>query len=235
MRPGDFVWDEPPQEQRRINRSGHRRARRVDEVGDVADTLAKYDLIHVKVYFEGMMKFKNKDLKPGTYRLTIGMSTSQIIDAITKDPAWQGGEYKTPPVNGLRAAADFLVIAGSAPIQMQKELPTRDAADAFVEKTIDHYIETLDANDFLYQVSSSADYDPSPDLEKIKAPVLWINSADDLINPPSLPIAAELARRIPHGRYIVIPESDQTHGHGTHTWASVWQDRMAELLKETDR
>lgn len=158
-----------------------------------------------------------------------------VIDAITKDPAWQGGEYKTPPVNGLRAAADFLVIAGSAPIQMQKELPTRDAADAFVEKTIDHYIETLDANDFLYAVSSSADYDPSPDLEKVKAPVLWINSADDFINPPSLPIAAELARRIPHGRYIVIPESDQTHGHGTHTWAAVWQDRLAELLKERDR
>jgi homoserine O-acetyltransferase len=158
-----------------------------------------------------------------------------IIDGITRDPAWQGGEYKTQPVDGLRIAADFLIIAGSAPIQMQKELPTRDAADAFVVKTVGHYIETLDANDFLYAVSSSADYDPSPDLEKIKAPVMWINSADDFINPPSLPIAAELARRIPHGRYIVIPESDQTHGHGTHTWAAVWQDRMAELLRETER
>ncbi len=158
-----------------------------------------------------------------------------VIDAISKDPAWQGGEYSAQPMAGLRTAADFLIIAGSAPIQMQKTLPTRDQADAYVEKTVDGYLKTLDANDFLYQVSSSADYDPSPDLEKIKAPVLWINSADDFINPPELPLAAELAKRIPHGRYIVIPASEQTHGHGTHTWAAVWQDRMAELLKETER
>jgi homoserine O-acetyltransferase len=158
-----------------------------------------------------------------------------VITGITSDPAWQGGEYRTPPLAGLRIAADFLMIAGSAPIQMQKDLPTRDAADAYEAEHVGQYLKTIDANDFLYQVSSSADYDPSPDLEKIKAPVLWINSADDFINPPSLPIAAELARRIPHGRYIVIPESDQTHGHGTHTWAAVWQDKLAELLKETEK
>ena len=158
-----------------------------------------------------------------------------VITAITSDPAWQGGEYKTPPLAGLRTAADFLMIAGSAPIQMQKDLPTRDAADAYEAEHVATYLKELDANDFLYAVASSGDYDPSPDLEKIKAPVLWINSADDFINPPSLPIAAELAKRIPHGRYIVIPASEQTHGHGTHTWAAVWQDRLAELLKETDR
>lgn len=158
-----------------------------------------------------------------------------VIDAITSDPAWQDGEYTSPPKAGLRTAADMLIIAGSAPIQMQKELPTRDAADAFEEKTVGHYIDTLDANDFLYAVSSSGDYDPSADLEKIKAPVMWVNSADDFINPPSLAIAAELAKRIPHGRYIVIPESEQTHGHGSHTWAILWQDRMAELLKKTER
>lgn len=158
-----------------------------------------------------------------------------VTQAIVTDPAWQGGEYKTPPVQGLRTATDLLIIAGSAPIQMQKDMPTRDAADAWEAQHVGEYLKTIDANDFLYQVSSSADYDPSPDLEKIKAPVLWINSADDFINPPSLPIAAELAKRIPHGRYIVIPESDQTHGHGTHTWAAVWQDRLAELLKATEK
>jgi homoserine O-acetyltransferase len=158
-----------------------------------------------------------------------------IIDAITSDPAWQGGDYKTPPVQSLRTAADILIIAGSAPIQMQKALPTRDLADAYEAKTVAEEIRTLDANDFLYQVASSGDYDPSPDLEKIKAPVMWVNSGDDFINPPELAMAEQLVKRIPRGKFVLIPASDQTHGHGTHTWAAVWQDRMAELLKESGR
>jgi homoserine O-acetyltransferase len=91
-----------------------------------------------------------------------------------------------------------------------------------------------DANDLLYQVSASRNYDPSPKLETIKAPLLWINSADDFINPPELAIAPDLVKRIPHGQYVLIPISDQTHGHGTHTYAAVWQDHLAELLKETE-
>jgi homoserine O-acetyltransferase len=158
-----------------------------------------------------------------------------LVDAIVSDPAYQGGEYKTPPVNGLRTAADILIIAGSAPIQMQKDLATRDLADAYVKKHVDEEIATLDANDFAYQVSSSSDYDPSADLEKIKAPVMWINSADDFINPPELGMAEQFVKRIPRGKFVLIPASDKTHGHGTHTWAAVWQDHMAELLKESER
>jgi len=161
------------------------------------------------------------------------MWRKMIIDAIRSDPAWNGGDYKTEPQAGLRTAADFLVIAGSAPLLFQKNWPTRDAADAWLDETIGKDLATLDANDFLYQVDSSRGYDPSAKLGDIKAPVMWVNSADDFINPPELGIAEKEVKLIPHARFILIPISDQTHGHGTHTLAAVWQDYLAELLKET--
>ena len=156
-----------------------------------------------------------------------------IIDGIRKDPAWQGGEYTVEPKMALRIAADVLRIVGSAPLQMQKALPTQNAADAYLDSYTKHELETLDANDLLYQVASSRDYDPSADLGKIKAHVIWVNSADDFINPPELGIAERQARQLAHGRYVLIPISDKTHGHGTHTWAAVWQSYLAELLDET--
>ena len=157
-----------------------------------------------------------------------------VIDGITQDPDWMGGEYKSEPQMALRIAANMLLIAGSAAHQMQKSYPTRDQADAYVTDYIARVLKTDDANDLLYQVSASRNYDPSPRLETIKAPLLWINSADDFINPPELNLAPDLVKRIPHGRYVLIPISDQTHGHGTHTYAAVWQDHLAELLKETE-
>ncbi|TWB20621.1 homoserine O-acetyltransferase [Nitrospirillum amazonense] len=153
------------------------------------------------------------------------------IAAIKADPAWQGGEYKAQPKEGLRTAAALLSIAGSAPIQMQKTYPTREAADAAVEKILD--VSGMEANDLIYQLDASRFYDPSPKLETIKAPVLWINSGDDFINPPELGLAEQLAKRIPKGQFILIPASDQTHGHGSHTWAVLWQDKLADLLART--
>jgi homoserine O-acetyltransferase len=160
---------------------------------------------------------------------------AMIIDDIKSDPAWLGGEYKQQPRDGLRAAEDILLIAGSAPIQMQKTFPVRDAADKYLAETMDKQLASLDANDLLYQVASSRDYDPSAALEKIKAHVMWVNSGDDFINPPDLGIAQTMAPRIPHGRFVLIPASDQTHGHGTHTWAAVWQGYLAELMAESER
>jgi homoserine O-acetyltransferase len=160
---------------------------------------------------------------------------AMTIADIRTDPAWMGGEYKQEPRQALRAAEDILLIAGSAPIQMQKTLPTRDTADKYLDDTMTKQLASLDANDLLYQVASSRDYDPSASLEKIKAPVMWINSGDDFINPPELAIAQTMAPRIPHGRFVLIPASDQTHGHGTHTWAAVWQGYLAELLKESGK
>ena len=154
-----------------------------------------------------------------------------ITEAIRTDPQWLQGEYKSEPVSALRTAAGMLLIAGSAPIQMQLSLPTRDAADEFLQKFMQRELEDLDANDFLYQVSASRDYDPSAGLEKIKVPLMHVNSGDDFINPPELGIAERQIKRVKGGRFVLIPASDQSHGHGTHTWAAVWQQYLAQLLE----
>ncbi len=161
------------------------------------------------------------------------MWRKMVIDAIEKDPAWNGGEYKSQPQNALRAASGLLIIAGSAPLPMQNEVPTAVAADKALEKRVANYVGDIDANDLLYQIASSRDYDPSKGLEKISAKVMWVNSGDDFINPPELGIAEREARRLRNGRFVLIPAGPNTHGHGTHTWAALWQDHLAELLKES--
>lgn len=156
-----------------------------------------------------------------------------VVEAIEKDPAWKGGDYAEEPKAGLRNAEDMLSMAGSAPVLWQKLYPTPEAVDRYVA-SLETSIAALDANDLIYQVESSRNYDPSPKLETITAPVLWINSADDFINPPELGIAEREAKRLKRGRFVLIPIGPDTHGHSTHTWAAVWKDRMAELLKESE-
>lgn len=158
-----------------------------------------------------------------------------VMDGIRTDPEWKGGDYTTEPPQGLRIALDFLIIAGSAPLPMQKSVPTRDDADKYLDKYFHDRIGGLDANDFLYQVNASRNYDPSPQLEKIKAPVMWINSGDDFINPPELGIAEREVKRLKNGRFILIPASEQTFGHGTHTHAALWKEHLMELLRESAR
>lgn len=160
---------------------------------------------------------------------------AMIVDAITKDPRWARGNYKTEPQQSLRTTADLLMIAGSAPIPMQKSLPTRDTADKYLQQTQARVLSDLDANDILYAVEASRDYDPSAGLDRIVAPLIWVNTADDFINPPELGIAEREVTKIPRGRFVRIPASESTHGHGTHTWAAVWQSYLAELLKESAR
>ena len=155
------------------------------------------------------------------------------IQGIRLDPDWRNGDYTTEPQAALRTWADFLIIAGSAPLVMQKNLPTRDAADQFVENSVKRTMASVDANDVLYAVSSSRNYDPSPNLEKITAHVMFINSADDFINPPELGIAEREIKRVKNGKYVLLPISEKTHGHGTHTDAAVWQDYLKELLAES--
>jgi homoserine O-acetyltransferase len=158
-----------------------------------------------------------------------------VMDGIRTDPEWKGGDYTTEPPQGLRIALDFLIIAGSAPLPMQKSVPTRDDADKYLDKYFHDRISGLDANDFVYQVDASRNYDPSPQLEKIKAPVMWINSGDDFINPPELGIAEREVKRLKNGRFILIPASEQTFGHGTHTHAALWKEHLVELLRESAR
>jgi homoserine O-acetyltransferase/O-succinyltransferase len=153
-----------------------------------------------------------------------------IIEAIRTDPQWLAGDYQTEPAGALRNAAGLLMIAGSAPIQMQQALPTRDAADQFLDNYMQRELANLDANDLLFQVGASRDYDPSAGLDKIKAPLTQVNSGDDFINPPELGIAEREIKLVKGGRFVLLPASDQTHGHGTHTWAAVWQQYLAQLL-----
>ncbi|HEY0191104.1 MAG TPA: alpha/beta fold hydrolase [Kofleriaceae bacterium] len=158
-----------------------------------------------------------------------------LIDAIQQDPDWKHGEYTRPPRAGLLEAYALSTIAGSSPIADQQRLPTRDAADQDVEDGEAKFVAGHDANDLLYQVASSADYDPSADLEKITAKVTFVNSADDFINPPELGIAEKLIKRVAHGKLVLIPASAQTHGHGTHTWGAFWAADLQALLDATAR
>jgi len=163
------------------------------------------------------------------------MWRKMVMDAIRSDPAWKGGEYTEQPKEALRTALDLLLIAGSAPLPMQKQFPTREAADKYLEDSFKNRLAVLDANDLLYQVNASRNYDPSSQLEKIKAPVMFINSADDFINPPELGIAEREIKKVKNARFVLIPATEQTHGHGTHTWAAIWKQYLAELLGRPSR
>jgi homoserine O-acetyltransferase len=156
-----------------------------------------------------------------------------IIDAIKNDPAWLDGEYRTPPLGGLRTAADLLMIAGSAPALWQAQFPDRDAADRRLSDYLDGQLSELDANDLLYQIGASRDYDPAAKLTGIRVPVMWVNSADDFINPPELGIAEREVHKMPRGKFVLLPVSARTHGHSTHTWAAVWEDHLRELLEQS--
>jgi homoserine O-acetyltransferase len=155
-----------------------------------------------------------------------------IMDSITHDPAWKGGDYTEEPHDGLVGAINLLMMMTSSPLQWQKNGPTRDAADKWYEDQIKSRVASTDANDMLYQFNASREYDPSPSLEKITAAVLAINSADDVVNPPELGLMEKLMPRVKRGRYVLIPTSDRTRGHGTHSLPAVWGSYLSEFLRE---
>src|SRR5437660_2830578 len=157
-----------------------------------------------------------------------------VIDAIRNDPAWTDGDYKTQPPS-LRTAAEMLWFMSSDPILRQKDAPTLAKTDEALDTSVEQIVKTDDANDVLYALEASRDYDPGPNLEKIRAPLLAINFADDLINPPELGILEREIKRVPHGRAIVMPFSDRTRGHGSHTIATLWKDELVKLLKEFEK
>jgi homoserine O-acetyltransferase len=156
-----------------------------------------------------------------------------VIDAIQQDPEWQNGDYTKQPLRALMDAGHLITLAGSAPLFDQKRWPNRDAADKAVEEAEAQFAATHDANDVLYAVASSRDYDPWPDLEKITAPVVFVNSADDFVNPPELGVAERAIKRVKRGKFILIPASEDTRGHGTHSWAVFWQKDLKALLDAT--
>ncbi len=158
------------------------------------------------------------------------MWRKMLMDAIRADPMWNGGNYTEQPAAGLRTAAALSVIAGGNVVALQANFPTRDAADKALDEAFALRGRGVDANDSLYFFDSSRNYDPSAQLERITVPVLWINSADDFINPPELGIAEREVKRMPRARYILLPATTETKGHGTHTWARFWKNDLAQLL-----
>src|ERR1700733_6795301 len=163
------------------------------------------------------------------------MGRYMAMESIKHDPAWNNGEYTTEPAEGLRGANDLIIIAGGAPLQLQKNFPTRVQAEAFIDRAIAADIARTDANNFLYYVNASRNYNPAPKLATITAPVLWINSADDFINPPELGIAEKMVTKMPNAKFNLIPISDLTRGHGTHTVATVWKQYLIDFLAQSER
>jgi homoserine O-acetyltransferase len=157
------------------------------------------------------------------------------MESIKNDPAWKNGEYTTPPVEGMRGAEAMLLVMGSSALQMQKNFPTRVQAEQYVDTYMARTIPHTDANDLLFYVNASRNYNPEPKLALITAPVLWINSADDFINQPVLGITERVLPRMPTAKYIDIPISDATRGHGTHTQAVVWKQYLIDFLAQTEK
>jgi homoserine O-acetyltransferase len=162
------------------------------------------------------------------------MMRRMIIDSIRNDPEWNQGEYKAQP-RGLTAAIYTLLFMSSSPLQWQKLAPTREAADKLFDQMVRARLAATDANDMLYQFDASRNYNPQPDLEKIKAPLMAINSADDQINPPELGILEREIKRVKRGEYVLIPISDQTRGHGTHSLPALWKQYLEALMEESKR
>jgi homoserine O-acetyltransferase/O-succinyltransferase len=157
-----------------------------------------------------------------------------IIDSIRGAPDWQDGNYEQQP-HGLKIAAEMLFLMGSNPAIQTRQSPTLEKADATLDAYVTNFWTNRDANDILYAVEASRDYDPGPELEKIKVPLLAINSADDLINPPDQGILEREIKRVKRGKAILLPETDKTVGHGSHTKAVLWKKDLKKFLRKTER
>lgn len=155
------------------------------------------------------------------------------IQCIKNDPAWKDGEYTAPPAVGLRGAYTSMMWMTSSPWQMQRRLPTREQAEKAIDMAVAGFIQHQDANDFIYAMDASRQYNPEPKLSTIKCVFYACNSADDECNPPEMGIMEPAIKKIPKGRYILLPITEKTSGHGTHSNPTIWGDYLVELLKES--
>lgn len=181
--------------------------------------------------------FAGKFVPMGCYPIEIAgqnrLQRKMIIDAIKGDPAWDGGNYTTQPVAGMRGATSIQMLMASGALYLQTNYPTREAADKFAEEMMAASLASgRDANDAIYQTDASRNYNPWDKLDRIKAPVLWINFADDLLNPPELGVADKAVARMPNARFILVPGSEKTRGHGTLNQPEYWGEEVTRFLAE---
>lgn len=192
--------------------------------------------MHSWIWLETYPEFMNAAMPLACLPVQIAgrnrMMRKMIMDAIRNDPEWMNGDYKEQP-SGLKTGLDIFLIMASSPLQLQKNYPTRDQADAYLDQFLKTRMASMDANDTLYAFDASRNYDPSGKVDQIKAPVMFVNSADDVINPPELGIAEEQIKKVKNGRFVLLPITDQTRGHGTHSLPAVWKQYLAELLAES--
>jgi homoserine O-acetyltransferase len=158
------------------------------------------------------------------------MMRKMIMDDIRADPGYKGGDYTEQP-KGVAYASQLLFMMTSAPLVQHRQAPTREAADSAITAYLAARVRVTDANDMLYQFDASRDYDPSSHLAQVTTPVLAINSADDLVNPPELGVMERLMPQVAKGRFILLPITPQTRGHGTHSVPVIWGGYLAEFLK----
>ncbi len=158
------------------------------------------------------------------------MTRKMVIENIERDPGFHSGDYAAEPLEGLRAAEEIVLLMGSSPLQMQEHEPTRASAEQYLDSTLERAVTHLDADDMIYQFDASRNYNPYPKLGSIQAQLTQINSADDFINPPELHISDKDIHLIPHGRFVLLPITEETRGHGTHTLPAIWQGYLQELL-----
>ncbi|MGQ2978545.1 MAG: alpha/beta fold hydrolase [Polaromonas sp.] len=157
-----------------------------------------------------------------------------ITDSIRNDPDWANGNYTKQPRSAQFASVFFAIGTNGGNQALYKAAPTREKADQLLDQRLKAPF-TADANDVLLQWDSSRDYNPSPGLERIQAAVLAINAADDERNPPETGIMDREMKRVKNGRYLLIPASEQTAGHGTTGQAKFWKQALAELLQSAPR
>ncbi|AEP28996.1 alpha/beta fold hydrolase [Brumicola nitratireducens] len=161
------------------------------------------------------------------------MLRKMMIDAVKNDPDYKEGFYEEQP-DGMREAMYSLIFMVSSPLQYQLQAPTREASEAMLDSLVERYSTRIDANDLVWAFDSSRFYNPEPHLEKISAPLMAINSADDQVNPPELGLLESLIVRVPHGNAATLAISKLTRGHGTHSMPSIWGPYLARLLDATE-